>query len=185
MLIDIIYDMSLAHIGLLEIDFWPSISSKMTYRSQGDKLFLILFWQTNLAVALQDLYGSVLERPSASHESWSMARGSWKMRSMKKSSMTVREPIRSEFTKNLCGILLESLPFNPIFIVFHLFFVRRHWTICLILTVLIFIKMQTWIPLMICNVLVPVNHLAHIRIGSPDTDRSDQHHRSGLWGEPW
>ena len=66
MLIDIIYDMSLAHIGLLEIDFWPSISSRMTYRSQGDKLFLVLFWQTSsdrLAVTLQDLYGSVLERP--------------------------------------------------------------------------------------------------------------------------
>ena len=29
--------------------------------------------------------------------------------------------------------------------------------------------MQTWIQLTICNVLVPVNHLALIRIGSPDT----------------
>ena len=39
MIIDIIYDMSLGHIGLLENDFWPSISSRMTYRSYGNKLF--------------------------------------------------------------------------------------------------------------------------------------------------
>ena len=103
-----------------------------------------------------------------------MVHNLWKMKSMKKSPMAVREPIRSEFTEILCGILLELFPFNPFFIVFHLFSVRQHWTICQILTVSIFIKMQTWIPLMICNVLVPVNHLAHIRIWSPDTDREPQ-----------
>ena len=34
---------------------------------------------------------------------------------MKKSPMAVREPIRSEFTEILCGILLELFPFNPFY----------------------------------------------------------------------
>ena len=55
MIIDIIYDMSMGHIGPLEIDLWQSFSSKKWHTEAMEiYYFLILFWQKNLTVTPQN-----------------------------------------------------------------------------------------------------------------------------------
>ena len=109
--------------------------------------------------------------------SWSKSLGSMRTVRWSPSDFTIQIHVHMDHVK-IFGIV----PFQFYFIVFPQFSVRPPSTTCLILTVSIFIKMQTWIQLMICNVSVPVNPPVHIRTGSSDIymifKRPDP-------GEPW
>ena len=133
-------------------------------------------------------FGEHVQPACMAHVGWQLPEGfmcvvtGWGQTSSS-STRLLNSSIGSMRTVRDFKIFLESFQFY--FIVFPQFSARPPWTTCLILTVLIFIKMQTWIQLMICNASVPDNHLALIRIGSPDTYRWNQRHRSGQFGEPW
>ena len=117
----------------------------------------------------------------------SIARGSWKMRPMKKLSMTVREPIRSEFMNVHQKSLWNSSWIVPFQSYFH--------SVSPVLR-------QAALNYMSDSDCFDLYQNANLdttddmqcfgtrQSSSPHQDwiaghRSGQHHRSGLWGEPW